>query len=395
MFQHRTDASRYLKKLSWRTLTIHLVALVSILSGCKDRPVEPSAASQSTKLEPAKPSPPRDIWKKVGVIDVHTHISPTAIPTAVQVSKDFGLQRLVNLSGGNRKDGGLDLWYGMSLELGERFVHCYTPPWRELYRPDGAQRIMHGLVDTVGMGYRCAKISKALGLSLPDQPRSSKLMQVDDPRLDPFWAKAGELGVPVFIHTGDPKAFFEAPTPDNERFEELSVHPSWSFADRSLYPTRRALLAARDRVLARHRQTNFVGVHFANNPEELDYVEQALESHPNLYVDIAARIGEIGRHDARRVRALFVRFQDRILFGTDIGIGQTLMLGSSGKDAPSYGEVAPFYAAHFRFLESSDQSMPNPIPIQGRWNIHPLGLPEEVLRKIYRENAERLIPGLR
>ena len=191
------------------------------------------------------------------------------------------------------------------------------------------------------------------------------------------------------IHTGDPKAFFEPATPENERWAELGVHPSWSFAD-PRFPRRAALLAARDRVLARHRGTTFVGVHFANNPEDLDYVAGLLDAHPNLYVDLAARLPELGRHPAARVRALLIRHRARVLFGTDLGVGDGIMLGSTGTVEPRLPDIDLFYHDHFRWLETGDRAIPHPTPIQGDWRIDAVALPPEVLAAIYSGNALKL-----
>ena len=237
-------------------------------------------------------------------------------------------------------------------------------------------------------GFVGLKISKALGLYLRD--KNQVLLDVDDPRLDPLWAKAGELGIPVSIHTGDPRAFWEPNNAANERYDELHHHPSWAFGDKPV-PTRNALLVMRDRVIDRHPATTFVCVHFANNPEDIDYVDNLLQRYPNAMVDLAARVPEIGRHPPAKVRDLFVRHADRILFGTDIGIGPGfLMLGSTGGNPPTDADVPVFFQTHYRFLETHDQNFAHPTPIQGRWTISGIGLPKAVLDKIYRTNAIRV-----
>ena len=246
------------------------------------------------------------------------------------------------------------------------------------------------LEQAAALGARCLKISKTLGLGVPTPEDETKLLTVDDPRLEPMWAAAGRLGVPVFIHTGDPAAFFEPMSPSNERWDELSVHPGWSFAEPQ-YPRLEALMAARDRVVERHRGTTFIGVHFGCWPENLDYIDEALSVHPNLFVDIAARVPEIGRHSAEKLRAVFLRHQDRILFGTDLGVGRSLMLGSTGRTKPTIADAFLFFADHFRFLETNDRGIPHPTPIQGRWTVDAIGLPEDVLEKVYVGNALKLL----
>jgi predicted TIM-barrel fold metal-dependent hydrolase len=147
-------------------------------------------------------------------------------------------------------------------------------------------------------------------------------------------------------------------------------------------------------LVARHRKTTFIGVHFGNDPEDPRRVAGMLGRYPNFYVDTAARIPEIGRHPAAEMRALFVRFQDRILFGTDLGVGEDpedLMLGSTGGAPPSDSDVRRFFAATWRYFETEDRQFPHPTPIQGRWSIDGIGLPPGVLEKVYWRNASRLL----
>jgi predicted TIM-barrel fold metal-dependent hydrolase len=239
------------------------------------------------------------------------------------------------------------------------------------------------LRDGVAAGARGLKVWKTLGLRArgPD----GRLVAVDDPRLDPLWATAGELGVPVTIHVADPIAFFDPLDETNERWEELQAHPDWHFwpprpagrTDEPGFPSFDELLDGLEAIVARHPATTFIGAHVGCAAEDLARVDRMLSAYPNWNVDIAARIAELGRQP-RRTGELFERWPNRILFGVD-----------SGPDPA-------FYAVHFRFLETTDESFPYDIddgdaPTQGRWAIHGLGLPDEVLRQVYRDNARRLI----
>lgn len=324
-----------------------------------------------------------------GVVDVHLHISPSEIDRAVKLMDEQGLAYGLNLSG---------TWPGAilekQLELAEqsgRFLVAANIPWMAARRfEDFPTRAAELLKKSHELGVRALKVEKALGLQV--RKPSGELLAVDDPWLDPIWQTAGELKLPVFIHTGDPKAFWEPIDEKNERFEELSAHPGWSNHDRPV-PSFEALLEQLLGLVARHPATNFVAVHFGNNSEDPFWVGHALEAHPNLYVDLAARLPELGRHDAKKLHELFVRHQDRILFGTDTGLGPEgfYMLGSFGEEPNRAEEVGPYFQAHWRWLETWDKQQPSPTPIQGRWTIDGIGLPAAVLEKIYRANAERLI----
>ena len=224
----------------------------------------------------------------------------------------------------------------------------------------------------VRRGAQGLKIWKVLGLHVKDQ--HEKLVHIDDTRLDPVWETAGELKIPVLIHIADPVAFFEPLSPQNERYEEISRHPDWAFSGPQ-FPPFKALIEQFEHLIARHSTTTFIGAHVGCYPENLEWVSHMLQTYPHFNIDFSARIAELGRqpYSARR---LFLRFPDRILFGTDM--------------APNLDS----YRIYYRFLESDDEYFdydPGEIPGQGRWQIYGLYLPENVLRQVYFLNAERIM----
>jgi len=299
------------------------------------------------------------------------------------------IEMMVNLSGGNQSEQD----FGYSLKMAEmmqgRVINCYTPDWYRIDEPDFGLVEALRLKNAVQRGFKCLKIAKILGLYL--RYDSKLLVSVDDPVLDPLWESAGELDIPVYMHIGDPRAFFEPPTPENERYAELGVHPAWSFFGQD-FPSFHALLDAFERVVASHPETTFIGVHFGNDAEEPEFVAEMLDRYPNYYIDIAARVPEFGRHPAKQMHDFFVKYQDRILFGTDTGISpRHIMLGSTGRDEPTTEDAKRFFAAHFRYFESNDVGIDHPTPIQGDWKVDAIGLPAKVLDKLYRENAIRLL----
>lgn len=362
------------------------------------------AASAGQATEPNDPAEGgEDERARFPVVDVHTHIGAGAYGLALELAAAHGIERVVNLSGGHAgRRGGLAPHVEAIGRWPGRVAVFYNVDWREHEAPGWGEAQAKGLEDAVKAGYAGLKISKALGLGVQNDDGS--FLAVDDPRLDPIWAKAGELGVPVAIHTGDPKAFFEPIGPDNERLEELKEAPSWSFADPK-FPRREVLLAQRDRMLAKHRATTFILVHFGNNPEDLAYAAALLERHPNAVLDTSARLAEIGRHDPEKVREVFVRYKDRILFGTDMGVHArrskrdgrvygSLFLGSISKQPPGRDDAALFLKRHWAFFERDPAKtgpMEHPVPIQGDWKIRPIGLPDAVLRAVYYDNAYRLV----
>ncbi len=146
--------------------------------------------------------------------------------------------------------------------------------------------------------------------------------------------------------------------------------------------------------MARHPKTIFIGVHFGNDPEDPDHVAHMLDKYPNLYIDTAARVPEIGRRDAAKMRGFYEKYQDRILFGTDLGVAAEqdgMMYGSNGSNPPTLEDEARYFTSTWRYFETRDKQFESPTPIQGRWKIDGVGLPEAILRKIYFENAARVL----
>ncbi|MCS6913557.1 MAG: amidohydrolase family protein [Myxococcales bacterium] len=365
-----------------------VLALVG-LAGCKMR--QPPAASHSPSAAPFRRA---DIPR----IDVHTHIALGAGIRAARLLERYGIVHAVNLSGPPPDHGLADFVADADVAYGRLTVFT-NPNWSYCNEPAYGVRMAADLVRARDLGARGLKIAKALGLSItgPD----GKLLAVDDPGLDPLFQKAGELGMPVAIHTGDPKAFWEEPSEQNERFDELKAHPEWSFWEehrKGLLPSWQELFDAFVRRVARHPRTIFIGVHFGNNPEDPRKVAELLDRFPNLYIDLAARVPAIGRrdaaHDQAAMRAFFIKYQDRILLGTDTGVGHgphSLMFGSTGTEPPTERDADRFFESTWRYLETADRDIPSPTPIQGRWNIDGVGLPREVLEKIYYRNAQRLL----
>jgi hypothetical protein len=314
-------------------------------------------------------------------IDAHNHLGEAfggwdqrPLPKLLDLLDQAGILRYVDLDGGWGEEllnahldhfklpaperfqvfGGVD--WKRWLEMGAAF-----PEWAA-----GRLRVQKR------HGAEGLKIWKGFGLQVRDP--EDRLVQVDDPRLDPLWATAGELGLPVMIHVADPAAFFDSVDETNERWEELGQHPDWQYPSPPFPPFRRILdsLAA---LVARHPATTFIGAHVGCCAEDLAWVGTLLDRCPNFHVDISARIGELGRqpYTARR---FFLQYADRILFGSDMG---------------PYPEA---YRVIYHFLETDDEYFnynAAPIPLQGRWHVCGLYLPDEVLEKVYFRNAERLL----
>lgn len=332
------------------------------------------------------------------LIDLHQHIDCTEehLTRAVRIMDAVGIGLGVNLSGGTvtKKDSQPSDFERNKRQTDRlfpgRFVHYMNLDYSAWDEPDFSERAAKQIEEGHRLGAAGFKEFKRLGLFLRN--KAGELLRIDDPKLDPVWKKCGELGMPVSIHVADPRAFWLPYNEQNERWTELKDHRNWWFGDPAVYPPREELLAALNRVIERNPKTTFVCVHFANNAEDIDWVDQMLDRHPNMNADLAARIPELGRHDPDKVRRLFVKHQDRIFFATDFQVYERLTLGSGGSGAPpTDADAAEFYAKEWRWLETNDRGFAHMTPIQGDWTIDAIGLPSIALRKIYFDNARKLL----
>ncbi len=334
------------------------------------------------------------------VIDVHTHLTIWArVKNGVSLGEEIkvlaspddvlplmdqkNIRLMVNLTG-NRGKGLEEALQRFQRAHPDRFMVFTEPGWDHFNHPDYSRWQADEIARAHQAGAKGLKVVKTLGLYLREEVTSGRLVKIDDPRFDLMWEACAAFNMPVAIHIADPEAFFLPIDRFNERFEELNNHPDWSFYDRD-FPSNRELLEARNRMFARHPKVAFITLHFGNNAENLTSVGECLDRFPNMYVDLAARIGELGRQP-RTARKFFEKYQDRIMFGTDAV--------PNGTDTPQQILSAKLYEIYYRFLETEDEYFdyaPAPKPPQGRWQIYGLGLPESILRKVYYENAERVL----
>ncbi len=385
-------------QLCWATWLILIVWLGSGQGIAADEPAR--GGGHDAEVLPLEQFRPRSMLQvprtrrtraKFPVVDVHTHfrhkLQGGAQGVADYVRQMDRSQIAVSIS----LDGGLgDAWQDheslLWRQYRDRFVIFVSVDWLgsgtrddpaswDCNRPDFAHRMVEDLHQAQARGASGLKVFKALGLEVPNP--DGTLARIDDPRWDPIWRACGDLNMPILIHAADPLAFWQPVDAHNERWEELRRHPDWSFHD-SRFPRHAELLGQFLNVVGRHPRTNFIAGHMANLPEDLATLGKWLDAHSNLYVETASRIAELGRQPFT-ARAFFIKYSDRILFGTD---------------GPWPEQRLHYY---WRFLETRDEYFPyseKPFPPQGFWRIYGLGLPDDVLKKVYYANATRLIPGV-
>lgn len=337
---------------------------------------------------------------KFPLIDFHTHISGSVksehgVELAPEreylgtpeellaVMERKNIRAMVNLTGGY--DKGLAEAVGKYDHAHPGRFYTFTEPSYSRFKEADYPKVQARAIEQAHRdGARGLKILKTLGLYLREGITSGTLVKIDDSRFDPMWDACGQLNLPVAIHVSDPIAFFTPTDRFNERYEELNNHPDWSFHGGD-FPSNDELIAARNRVMQRHPKTQFVALHVGNFAENLQNVSENLDRFPNMFVDIAARIGELGRQPTTS-RKFFEKYQDRILFGTDAT--------PHGDEFPQQVFNDKLYEIYFRFLETEDEYFdyaPAKIPPQGRWRIYGINLSDTILRKVYYENSARLL----
>lgn len=359
----------------------------------QSKPVEDVLLSEfrprcQLKVERQRPQRP-----KFQVIDAHNHLFG-AVPAEhlVEVMDQVGVDLWLNVSGNvtmplvnntytiARQD--YDIFKRDYIErfpgrfaafTMSEFAQWYDPL---LFKDDFVKRCLDGLEADVAKGAAGLKVTKELGLAFTDI--DGGMVPVDDERLYPIWDRAGQLGVPVLIHISDPTAFFDPIDAQNEHYQTLREFPGWSFCGSHF--SKDELLAQRNRMIEAHPGTTFILPHVANKAEDLGSVGRLLDAHPNVVIDFSARIDEIGRQPYT-ARDFFIKYQDRILFGADMPISPEV------------------YRTYFQLLETRDEWFDYPdyigrFGVYTRWKLYGLDLPDEVLRKVYSENARRVIPGL-
>jgi predicted TIM-barrel fold metal-dependent hydrolase len=333
------------------------------------------------------------------VIDAHNHLwGDWQMEKVIKTMNEVGVTSYCDLTGNTRIEfsgGGYVVGPG---NISEFFKHCARKYPGRFYcftmsnfacsakKPlftdhrRFVQECLETLQDHVKQGARGLKILKELGLHYRDA--KGQLIQCNDERLGPIWQEAARLGIPVLIHQADPAGFFEPVTPENEHFESLNKYPSWSFADPK-YPRKIELIKQRDDLIRQHPETTFILPHFANYAENISYVSSLLDLHENVYIDFSARLDELGRQPYS-AREFFMKYQDRIVFGADMPANMDTSV--------------EMYRTYFRFLETYDESFYSPdydgTFDQARWPICGIGLPKEVLKKIYYQNILKIIPSL-
>jgi predicted TIM-barrel fold metal-dependent hydrolase len=301
-----------------------------------------------------------DLKKLIGQMDslnmgLMVNLSGRGFSSNPNESQKFFVDALANIKKTNPKR--------LALFTNINFASVNDKGWTE--------QAVKTLEEDVKNGAKGLKIYKSLGFNVKDD--KGNRVRVDDPRLDPIWAKCGQLGIPVLIHTADPKSFWDPMDRYNERWLELKLHPNRKRADTNPVSWEQ-LIAEQHNVFRKHPKTTFINAHMGWYPNDLTKLDSLMGVFPNMNLEIGAVIAELGRQP-KASRKFFEKYQDRILFGKDSWV-------------PSE------YATYFRVLETDDEYFPYHKKYHAFWRMYGMALPDEVLKKVYYKNALRIIPGL-
>jgi len=351
---------------------LHIYSLIFLFSSLQLQAQEMSFEEYNPKSTLVVPK--NEIKKaKYPFIDVHSHqrsMSAQSLEALVKEMNTLNEAIMVNLSGGSGKRLAESI-KNINATHPNRFVVFANVDFDGVGRPEWTENAVKQLASDVANGAKGLKVFKGLGLRNRDS--DGKRLAVDDSRLDAIWAKCGELGIPVLIHSADPKSFWDDMNSENERWLELKTRPRRKRSDTDPAPWQQ-IIDEQHRMFKKHPNTQFINAHMGWYANNLGKLGALLDEIPNMNVGIAAVIAELGRQP-KNAREFFIKYQDRILFGKD---------SWRPEEFPTY----------FRVLETGDEYFPYYKKYHAFWAMYGLDLPDEVLRKVYYGNALKLIPDL-
>ena len=310
---------------------------------------------------------------KFPFIDVHGHqyrMATQDLEPVITAMDTLNMGIMVNLSG--RSGAQLkQAVQNISNHYPNRFVVFANVDFKGAGGAGRIEKTVNQLKQDVKNGARGLKVYKSLGMYNKDV--NGERLAVDDKRLDPIWEVCGELGIPVLIHTADPKSFWDDFDGDNERWLELKTHPRRKRNDTNPAPWEQ-IIGEQHNMFKKHPKTTFINAHMGWYANNLGKLGELLDEIPNMNVGIGAIIAEL-RRQSRFAKAFFIKYQDRILFGKD---------SWKPEEFPTY----------FRVLESADEYFPYHKKYHAYWAMYGLDLPDDVLKKVYYKNTLRIVPGL-
>jgi predicted TIM-barrel fold metal-dependent hydrolase len=363
--------------LSMKRIVIAAAAFLVYLSACgQEKPLDMKMDFEDYDPPSTLVVPEHKLTRaKFPFIDVHNHQFNMTSQDLSDLTKEMdklNMAVMVNLSGRGR--GSTD-HLEKSLEnvkqsFPKRFIVFTNMDFSAIDDPEWQGRMVKQLEDDVKKGANGLKIYKSLGMFNKDS--KGNRIHIDDPRIDPIWAKCGELGIPVLIHAADPKQFWQPIDKNNERWLELKLHPGRRHDNDPI--SWETIIAEQHNLFKKHPKTKFINAHLGWYGSDLQKLGSLMDQFPNMFSEIGAVIAELGRQP-RAARAFLIKYQDRVMFGKDSWVPEE-------------------YATYFRVLETADEYFPYHKRYHAFWRMYGLDLPDDVLKKIYYKNALKVIPNI-
>ena len=352
-----------------RFLTLLLLPTFSWIGACSQTMDFEKYDPPSTLVVPTHPL----TKAKFPFIDVHNHqfnMNSQNLQELVTPMNKMNMAVMVNLSGvgGDKLKQSVK---NIQTNFPKRFIVFTNIDFAGIGAPNWTKEAVAKLEADVKNGANGLKIYKSLGFSVKDN--TGKRVTVDDPRLAAIWSKCGELGIPVIIHTADPKPFWDPLDENNERWLELKTHAGRKRSDTDPAPFE-TLIEEQHRIFKKHSKTTFIAAHFGWYANNLAHLDTLLTALPNVVVEFGAVIAELGRQP-RAAKQFFTKYQDRIMFGKDSWVPEE-------------------YYTYFRVLETEDEYFPYHKKYHAFWKMYGMGLPDAILKKVYYKNALRIIPNI-
>lgn len=360
-----------------KRLFLAATTLLGFVSACaQERPLDMKMEFEDYDPPSTLVVPEHKLTKaKFPFIDVHNHQWNMGAQDLASLSKEMdklNMAVMVNLSGRGR---GSTEHLEKSLEnikksYPQRFIVFTNLDFSAIDDPEWTARMVRQLEQDVRKGANGLKIFKNLGMSANDS--KGNRVHVDDPRIDPIWDKCGELGIPVLIHSADPKQFWQPIDKNNERWLELKTHPGRRHDNDPV--SWETIIAEQHNMFKKHPKTKFINAHLGWYGSDLKKLGELMDTYPNMYTEIGAVIAELGRQP-RAAKAFLTKYQDRVMFGKDSWVPEE-------------------YSTYFRVLETADEYFPYHKRYHAFWRMYGLELPDDILKKIYYKNALKVIPNI-
>lgn len=360
-----------------KKIFISTAFLLSLIQACgQERPLDMKMEFEDYDPPSTLIVPEHHVTRaKFPFIDVHNHqfsMSSQNLASLISEMDKLNMVVMVNLSGRGRGGGDHleNSLENVKKSFPKRFIIFTNVDFGGIDDPEWKSRMVKQLEEDVKKGANGLKIYKSLGMFNKDS--KGNRIRIDDPRIDPIWAKCGELGIPVLIHAADPKQFWQPIDQNNERWLELKTHPGRRHdTDPVSWET---IIAEQHNIFKKHPKTKFINAHLGWYGSDLKKLGELMDKYPNMYTEIGAVIAELGRQP-RAAREFFTKYQDRVMFGKD-------------------SWVPDEYETYFRVLETADEYFPYHKRYHAFWRMYGLDLPDDILKKVYYKNALKVIPNI-